>query len=481
MEAGPEDMSPILDETYRELGRSIRVPGFRSGKVPRKLIDSHLGIENVRMEAVKKGLPTLYLLGVQESGISPVSDPEIDILETRDDMTVIFEAKVDVKPEVVVSDYRGIEVERPDTSVTEEDVSRTLDEARDRFATLEVVEGKAVTPGDFVLFDYKVFTDGVPVEGSTGSDILLEVGSGDFLPDFDKQLEGARKGDILDVVVSYPPEYEVRELAGKPATYRTIVKEVKKKVLPPLDDDLAREVSSFETLEEFKEDLRVKIARIKEMGGERQVRDTVLAALVDRTYVDLPESMVEHQVEHEIDDFAAELASKSISLDDYLGAMKGTKHQLEKAIRERVSEGLKAELILQAVADAEEIEITDEEAEEYIRTSAAAAGGDPETVLEEMRLQMRVPVVKASMRVNRALDILAENAVFTGEPAVKTGEPEAAADGPEGEPAGAEQQPAAESGGLATADATGAESAPDENPAVEKEAETGAGEEPEKS
>ena len=182
-------------------------------------------------------------------------------------------------------------------------------------------------------------------------------------------------------------------------------------------------MSSFETLEEFKEDLRVKIARIKEMGGERQVRDTVLAALVDRTYVDLPESMVEHQVEHEIDDFAAELASKGISLDDYLGAMKGTKHQLEKAIRERVSEGLKAELILEAVADAEEIEITDEEAEEYIRTSAAAAGGDPETVLEEMRLQMRVPVVKASMRVNRAVDILAENAVFTGEPAEPAGSP----------------------------------------------------------
>ena len=427
-------MERILDETYRELSNKVKVPGFRAGKVPRKLIDSHLGADYVRMEAVKKGLPTMYLLGVRDAGITPVSDPEIDILETREDMTVVFEAKVDVKPEIKVTDYRGIEIERPDTAVTDEDVQRALDDARDRFATLEVVEGRPVAEGDFVLFDYKVFTDGVPVEGSSGTDMLLEVGSGDFLPDFDSQLVDARKGDILDLVVSYPPDYEVRELAGKPATYRTIVKEVKRKVLPPLDDDLAREVSRFETLEEFREDLRERIARIKELSGERQVRERALAVLADRTYVDMPDSMIEHQVEHEIAEFSEELSQKDISLDDYLQAMKGTRHQLEKAIRERVTEGLKAELILDAVADAENIEITDEETEAYVRANAEATGGDPEKILEDVRRQMRIPVIKAGMRVTRVMDLLAENAVFIGEVAARP-------DGEELEPGGAESRP----------------------------------------
>lgn len=447
MEAGPEDLEPILEETYRELSNNIKVPGFRKGRVPRQLIDSHMGAENVRMEAVKKGLPTMYLLGVRESGISPVSDPKIDILETREDMTIIFEAKVDVKPEIAVTDYKGIEIERPETEVTEEDVQLALDNARDRFATLEVVEGRPVVEGDFVLFDYKVFADGVPVEGSSGTDMLLEVGSGDFLPDFDKQLVGARKGDILDVVVSYPPEYEVRELAGKPATYRTIVKEVKRKVLPPLDDGLAREVSHFETLDEFKEDLRARIARIKEVTGERQVRERALTVLADRTYVDLPESMIEQQVEQEIEELSEELSQKGISLDEYLSAMKGTRYQLEKAIRERVVEGLKSELILDAVAEAENIEITDEEAEEYIRANAAAAGGDPEKVLEDMRRQMRIPVIKANMRLSRAVDLLAEHAVFTGEAAVQPDEQEVAGQEPKEEDDAAVVSPIAGAGG----------------------------------
>jgi len=422
VEAGPEDLEHIIEETYRDLSRKVKVAGFRSGKVPRKIIDTHIGVENVRREAIQKGLPTLYLLGVIESGISPVSDPRIEILETGDDASVVFEATIDVKPEIEVKDYKGLEIDKPETEVTDEDVAEALDEARDRFATLEVVDGRPVSEGDFVLFDYKVFTDGVPVEGSSGTDRLVEVGSNDFLLDFDKQLIGARKGDILDVVVTYPAEYEVRELAGKPATYRTMVKEIKTKILPPLDDGLAKEISSFETLDEFKADLEKRIARIKEITAERQVRERAITALIDRTYIDLPESMVEHQIEHEIEDLSEELGRRGITLEDYLSALKGSRYQLEKAIRDRVVESLKAELALEAVADAESIEITDEEAEEYIRENAATAGADPEKVVEDARLHMRIPAIKANLRLSRAADLLAENATFRGMPA---GGPEA--------------------------------------------------------
>jgi trigger factor len=401
------------------------VPGFRKGKVPRQVIDSQLGAENVRKDAIREGLPTLYMMGVIDSGIFPVSDPEISGLEIgEDDGTVVFEATVDVKPEVEVKDYTGLEIEKPDAEVTEEDLKLALEDARDRFATLEVVEGRPVQDKDYVLFDYKVFTDGVPVEGSSGSDRMIQVGSEDFLPDFDKQLVGARKGDILDVFVSFPPEYEVRELAGKPATFRTIVKEVKRKVLPPLDDGLASEISHFKTLEEFKEDLKSRIAKIKEAEGERLVRERVVGALVGRTYVDLPESMVKYQIDGEIEELERDLSQRDITLDEYLEALKGSRYQLEKAIRERVVESLKSELVVDAVAAAENIEVSDEEAEEYIRETAMASGGDPDKVLEAARSQGRMPVVKANMRLSKAVDLLVENAVFEGGVPVRKVEPE---------------------------------------------------------
>lgn len=425
VEAGAEDLESIIDEAYRDLSKKLKVPGFRKGKVPRQVIDSQLGAENVRKEAIREGLSTLYMMGVIDSGILPVSDPEISGLEIgEDDGSVVFEAKVDVKPEVEVMDYKGIEIEKPDAEVTEEDVKRALDEARDRFATLEVVEGRPVEDKDYVLFDYKVFTDGVPVEGSSGSDRMIQVGSEDFLPGFDEQLVGGRKGDILDVIVSFPPEYEVRELAGKPATFRTIIKEVKRKVLPPLDDGLAREISRFETLDEFKEDLTVRIATIKEAAGERLARERVVGALVDKTYIDLPESMVKYQIDGEIEELEHDLSERGITLDQYLEALKGSRDQLEKAIRERVVENIKAELIIDAVASAEKVEVSDEEAEEYVRETAKASGGDPDKVFEEASRQGRLPVVKANMRLSKAVDLLVENAVFKGGEPVKPGEPE---------------------------------------------------------
>jgi trigger factor len=407
-------MEDILDRTYKDLSSKVKVPGFRKGKVPRQVIDSHLGPEYVRTEAVKNGLPTLYVLGVVDSGIMPVADPEINILDLAEDGGITFEARVDVKPEIEVKDYKGLEVDRPETEVTEEDVQRTLDEARDRFATLEVVESRSVVEGDFVMFDYKVFTDGVPLEGSTGSDRMTEVGSGDFLPDFDKQLIGSRKGDIIDIVINFPPEYEDRALAGKPATFRTMVKEIKHKVLPELNDDLAKEISSFETLEEFSEDMRGRIAQVKETMGERAIREQVVKALVDKTYIDLPESMIQRQIDDELEGMSKELEPRGITLDEYLEAMKGTRYQLEKAIRERVVQGLKAELAIDAVASEEGIEISDEEAEQYIRESALQAGADPDKIIEETQGRAGMLNIKANLRLSKAIDLLVENAVFKG-------------------------------------------------------------------
>jgi trigger factor len=469
VEAGLEDITDILEQTYRDLGSKIKIPGFRKGKIPKKVIDSHLGAEYVQAEAIKNGLPTLYVLGVVDAGIVPVSDPKIELLETGEEGRIVFEAKVDVKPVIEVKDYKGLELVAPDTEVSDEDVAEALDEARDRFATLEVIEGRPAEKGDFVMFDYKVFTDGVPLEGKAGTDRMTEIGSGDFLPGFDEQLEGARKGDIMDVVITFPADYGEAALAGKPATFRTIVKEIKRKVLPPLDDDLAKEVSHFETLEEFKEDLRTRIARVKEMMGERTLKEQAVQALVDKTYVDMPDSMVEHQVSQEIEAMSEELAERNITLDDYLAALKGTRYELEKAISGRVADSLKAELILDAVATAENVEVSDDEVEDYIRENALAAGGDPEKVIEEARKHNRIMNVRANLRLSKAVDVLVENAELTGKaplPTVEVGTAgELAAKG--AEPAEAEAgEPAVEASGEETRD----EAAEADGPAEKEEA-----------
>jgi trigger factor len=416
VEAGPDDLADILEQTYKDLGAKVKVPGFRKGKIPKKVIDSHLGADYVRSEAVKNGLPTLYVMGVMDAGIVPVSDPDINIIEAGEDEEgrIIFEAKVDVKPEVTVTDYKGIKLEAPDTEVTDEDLKEALDEARDRFATLEVVEMRPAEKGDFVMFDYKVFTESVPLEGKQGSDRMTEIGAEDFLPGFDEQLQGARKGDILDVVVSFPPDYGDPALVGKPATFRTIVKEIKRKVLPEMNDDLAKEVSHFETLDEFKQDLRERIARIKEMMGQRQLKEQAVQVVAESTFVDLPDSMVEHQVQGEVVEMTEELAERGITLDDYLQALKGSRHELEKAIRERVIDSIKAELVLDAIAAAEGIEVSDEEAEDYIRENALAAGGDPEKVIADARKHGRILNVKANLRLSKAVDLLVENAAVVG-------------------------------------------------------------------
>jgi trigger factor len=416
VEAGPEDLEEIIARTYKDLAHQVKVAGFRKGKVPRNVIDTHLGPEYVRAEAIRNGIGNLYMTGVKDAGIVPVSEPEINLINPDEDGNVVFEVKVDVKPEVHVKDFKGIEVERPGTAVTDEEMQSAIDHLMDGFSTLEVVEGRPVGDGDFVVFDYKVFTDGLPLEGKAGTDRMLEIGAKSFFEEFDEQLKGTRKGDIIDVVINFPPDYGEPALAGKPATFRTMVKEIKRKVLPELDEAMVREISRFEDVDEFKEDMRKRLSEMKEASAKNEVRDKLVHKLVEDTYIDVPESMVEHQVGHEIEEMEAEYAQRGASLEQYLEAVKGSRYQLEKAIRERVLDAIKVELVMDAVATAEGIEVTDEEAENYLCGIAVAGGDDPERVVKEFRKAGRLHGVKANMRLDRAVDVLVDNAVFTGEP-----------------------------------------------------------------
>ncbi|MBU1671736.1 MAG: trigger factor [Actinobacteria bacterium] len=417
VEAGPEDLEDIIARTYKDLAHQVKVPGFRKGKVPRNVIDTHLGADYVRAEAIRGGIGDLYAEGIKDVGIVPVSEPEINLISPDEEGKVIFEVKVDVKPEVHVRDYKGIEIERPDATVTDEELQSAIDHLMDGFSTLEVVEGRPVAEGDFVVFDYKVFSEGVPLEGKSGTDKMLEIGSKTFFEEFDEQLRGTRKGDIVDVVINFPPDYGEPTLAGKPATFRTMVKEIKRKVLPELDEAMVREISPFEDVGEFKEDMRKRLGEMKESSAQREVRDKLIHKLIDDTYIDVPESMIEHQVGHEMEELEAEYAQRGASLEQYLDAVKGSRYQLEKAIRERVLDSIRVELVMDAVAEAEGIEVSDDEAENYLCEIAVAGGDDPDRVVKEFRKAGRIHGVKANMRLDRAVEVLVDGAVYTGGPA----------------------------------------------------------------
>ncbi|MBN1289796.1 MAG: trigger factor [Actinobacteria bacterium] len=413
-EVGPEDLEGILDQAYREIGKNVKIPGFRKGKVPRKVIDSHIGAEQVRYEAIKNNLAELYMMAVEDSGISPVSEPELEIKDLNKEGTLIFEAHVYVKPEVEIDDYKGIEVDSPDTEVSDSDLEDAIAELRERLATLEVIEGRPVEEGDYALFDYKVFAEGVTAEEAAGSDVMIKVGSGEFMEGFDEQLIGARKGDIIDVSLKVPEDFPEESIAGKTATFRTIVKEIKHKVLPPVDDNLAMETTSFETLEELKEDLRPKIENSKKSMAERETVSQLVKKLMDTVVIDLPEPMVRRQIDSEMEEFATELRMRGANVEDFWNSIGGSRKDFEDSIRERVEENIKSELILEAVADKENIEVFDEDAEEYIRSNASAFGGDAEKLIEMARERDGLSGIKANLRISKAVDVLKDSAVYTG-------------------------------------------------------------------
>jgi trigger factor len=415
-------LEPLMDKAYRELSNSIKIPGFRKGKIPKQVIDSHIGRDQVRSEAVRNGIYELYLLGIEDSGILPVSDPKLDIVDMDDEGKMIFEAVVEVKPEVEVKNYKGLVVKKQDTSVSDEDIDQAIEEIRERFATLEIVDARPIAEGDFVLFDYKVFAENVPVEDASGTDQMLEIGSNDFLEGFDEQLVGARKGDIIDVTVKFPETFQDASMAGKPATFRTIIKEIKKKMLPPLNDELAKEASQFETLDELKADLRPRLEKTKEMFAERESKNELVEIVVDQTEVDLPEGMVDRHIEDEIHGFEHELNSRGITLDEYLYSIQGTRDQLKGAVMENVKQSLKGELVLEAVAKAENLEVSDDEVEEYIRENATNFGGDPEGMIEMAKSSGRISAIKSQVLLAKAVDVLVENAVFEESKETQSGE-----------------------------------------------------------
>ena len=404
----PDELRPAIDRTARRLSREVRVPGFRKGKVPRQVIEARIGRDALLAEAIEQeAVPEFYAKAIEELGVQPLSRAQVEPPDYTDGEPLSFSATFEVKPELDLPSYRGVEVERPALEVTDEHVDAQLERLRERFAQLEVI-GRPLAKGDYAQIDLRATVHGQEIAELTRTDFLYEVGSGTVVPKLDEELEGKRKGDILKFNATLPEEAG-EELAGREVTFSVLVKEAKAKVLPKLDDDFAQEASEFDTLDELKADLRQRLedAAAQQLASELETR--VLQAYLDQVEVPLPESLVHDELHYRANRFAQQLTYMGANLEQYLQAVGQTSDDIEADLRAQSERAVKAQLVLEAIARAEGFEASEEEVEAELARQAQRVNRTPEEVRKALA-DGRAGVISGDILRSKALAFLVEHA-----------------------------------------------------------------------
>jgi trigger factor len=412
VEVPPAALEPTLNAIYRKWAQDIKVPGFRKGKVPRQLIDQRVGPEVIREEALREALPDLYREAMKAEDLDAITAPEVEVVEFEPDSPIIFEATVDLRPEITLPDYSTLSVEAPSPEVTDEEVDEQIEKLRDRFAELESVTREAKR-GDFVLIDLNGSQNGELVEGATAPDYLYEVGSGNGPPKLDSEVEGERPGAILKFTDSVhihtedEPEHDHSHM--EEINFTVLLKEVKAKKLPPLDDEFAKTVGEFDTLDALKEDVRGRVAEMKQQMAQDQLRSLALDALVEAVSVEPPEKLVDDEFAHRLEHFEADLKQHGLTMEEYGRQAELTELEIRRDIREQVTRSIRAELILEQVAKEAEIKVEDDEIGQEIALAAMRSGRDPKEVAEQVVRSGRLGTVAADVLRRKALDHVVEN------------------------------------------------------------------------
>ncbi|MGH2662989.1 MAG: trigger factor [Actinomycetota bacterium] len=411
VEVPPEETKPVLDLAYQHLAGSINVPGFRKGKAPRKVIEAQVGRGAVLQEFLEHALPTFYLRAVGEHGLAPIADPEFDDVEVADVEAsgIRFTATVEVRPRLEFSeeDYKGLTLHRPSPGVSEREVDEQLDRLRERFAELESV-GRAAARGDFVVADVRATVHGREVPEAGGQGVLYEVGSGGMVPELDKELEGARPGGIHKVNATLPEGSGDR--SGQEVTFSVLVKEIKGKRLPPLDDDFARTASELDTLDDLRADLRTKLGTLKEAQADAGVRDAALQALAEKVDVELPERLVDRETERRVEAARQRAERGGTTLEEVLQASDVDELRFRSDARAHATRAIRADLALEAVARAEGLRVTDEELNKTIEDLARDAGQSPKDVRRALESSGQMTSLAGDIIRDRALSLVVEHA-----------------------------------------------------------------------
>lgn len=370
IEVPAEELDKAIQKAYQKNKNRFNVPGFRKGKVPFAMVEKMYGVEVFYEDAANDLIPQAYADAAVESELEIVARPEISVTQIEKGKPFIFEAEVTLKPEVKLGKYKGIKVEKIDVAVTEEEVQAELDKVKEQNARLVAADDKEVEDGDQTTIDFEGFVDGKAFEGGKGEDYPLTIGSHSFIDTFEEQLIGKKVGEDVEVNVTFPEEYQAEELAGKPAMFKVKIKEIKVKEYPELDDDFAQDVSEFDTLDEYKADIKKNLEEKKVQDAESEKESKVIEAIVKEAEMDIPEKMVEAQAQQMVEEFAQNIAMQGITFEQYMQFTGTTVDQLTEQVRPQAQARVESSLVLEAIVKAENIEATEEEFDKEIADMA---------------------------------------------------------------------------------------------------------------
>ena len=409
IEVSAEEFEVAVEKAYNKQKSKINVPGFRKGKAPRKMIEQMYGKEIFFEDAANMIIPDAYEAAYDECDEEIVSQPSIDVVQIEAGKPFIFTAEVALKPEVTLGKYKGVKVDKVDVEVTDAEVDAEIDKERESNARTISVEDRNVQDGDMTVIDFEGFVDGVAFEGGKGENYPLTIGSGAFIPGFEEALIGAEIGKEVDVNVTFPEEYQAEELAGKPAVFKCTVKEIKVKELPELDDEFASEVSEFDTLAEYKEDVKKKIADRKEAAAKDAKEDAVVDAIIADAKMDIPDAMVETQQRQMVQDFAQRIQAQGLTLEQYFQFTGMNAASFMEQVKPQALKRIQSRLVLEAVAKAENLVASDEEYAEELKKMAESYQMEVEKV-KELLGETGEKGVKEDLAVSKAVKFVVDNA-----------------------------------------------------------------------
>ena len=409
IEVPAEEFEAAVEKAYQKQKGKIAIPVFRKGKAPRKMIEKMYGAGVFYEEAANIIIPDAYGKAVDECGEEIVSRPAVDIVQIEAGKPFIFTAEVALKPEVTLGEYKGVEVEKKEVEVTEEEIQAAVDKERENNSRTIDVDDRAVENGDLIKLDFDGSVDGVPFEGGKATDYPLTVGSGSFIPGFEEQLVGAKIGEEVDVNVTFPEDYHAENLKGKAAVFKCKVNEIKVKELPEADDEFAQDVSEFDTLAEYKEDIRKKLLAEKEASAKREKENAVVAKIVENATMEIPDAMIDEQVRRMADDFTRRIESQGITVEQYLQFTGMDTDKLLEQMKPEAVKRIQNSLVLEAVAKAENIQISDEKLDEEIAKMAESYKMEADK-LKELMGDYEKEQMKNDLAIQAAVELVTEAA-----------------------------------------------------------------------
>ncbi|ACL70244.1 trigger factor [Halothermothrix orenii] len=409
VEIEPERVDKALEQAYRKVVKNVSIPGFRKGKVPRRVLEARYGKEVLHRDAFDILVPPAYQEAVQAAEIEPIDRPEITDFYIEENKPATFSAVVEVKPEVELGEYKGLGIEKDEVEVTEEDIEAQLKSLQEQHSQLKSTDKEVVEEGDFVVIDFVGTIDGEEFQGGSAEEYNLEVGSGTFIPGFEEQLVGKKVGEETEVEVTFPEDYQAEDLAGKDAVFKVDIKEIKVKETPELDDEFAKEASEFDTLEELKDDIKERLTSQKEDRARRKLEDEIVDRVTENAEVDVPETLVNNELDMMYQNLAYSISSYGMKVEDYLKSMGLDEESWREENREEAEKRAKSNLVLEAIGKKEGIEVTDEEIDNKIEEIAKDGEQKPEQIKAYLQLQGQLEGLKHTIFVRKVIDFLVEH------------------------------------------------------------------------